>query len=207
MQKLLKESTTKSDSGPILRSAIKNWHYLLKFALRSRQIQRAKDGVGSGVTSSHLEESFKKELSSLLTQINTLMRSASPAILGTQTLAVIHFSEILEDLANCYSSSQLIEIAVAFVDAIHAKKGKIVISSIVLQNQLVAFFDSSAGRNTLVPNIVRWSKASLGKFDEFTQCSPKDSPTIRDGVRVAWIERIVSSFGRVMRMMVADSDS
>lgn len=87
LQRLLR-APTDPENATTLRSAIKVWKWLFKLVVRSREIQRSK-GLGSGVTSGHLEASFKSDLSSLLNQVNSLMRSTTPtSIIGTQTLVV-----------------------------------------------------------------------------------------------------------------------
>lgn len=191
------------EGATTLRSSIKVWHYLFKFIVRSREIQRAKD-VGMGVTSDHLETTFKRELSALLSQVNSLMRALSPSsIIGTQTLAVQHFASILPDLAKCFNHQELADIAIAFGDAIIASKGKITVWKVLLQNQLVnsLLFQSPTGRAALVPNIVRWLKPSLGKFDEHLMCTPKDTQATRDIARVSWVEGIRLAVGVVAAVL------
>lgn len=200
LQKLLRTSTS-PEAATTLRSSIKVWHHLFKFVVRSREIQRAKD-VGMGVTSEHLETTFKRELSTLLAAVNTMMRSTSPSsIIGTQTLAVQHFASILPDLAKCFSQQELADIAISFCDAV-TPKGKIIVWKLVLENQLVnsVVFASPTGRAALVPNVVRWIKPSLGKFDEHL-LSPKDTQATRDNARVSWIEGIRLAAGVVACML------
>lgn len=191
-----------AEAGTTLRASLKVWDYLVKFIVRSREIQGAKH-VGSGVTSDHLDSTFKRELSALLAQVNSLLRLSSPSsIIGTQTLAVQHFASILPDLAKCYTDQELSDLAIAFVDSI-TSKGKIVIWKILLLNQLVngILFESPTGRAALVPNIVRWLKPSLGKFDENMLCSPKDTQEKRERERVGWIEGIRLAAGVVAAML------
>jgi dedicator of cytokinesis protein 3 len=176
--------------APTLRAALKVWRWLFQLVVRSREVQRAKD-VGMGVTSDHLETQFRKEILSVLTQVNELVAARQPSsIIGTQTLAVQNFAGILPDLAKCFSEQELAEIAIAFYDSIAATKGKIVIWKILLQLQLVnsVVFESSKSRAALVPHIVRWVKAHLGKFDEYAHYKPKDPESLRDSARVAWME-------------------
>jgi dedicator of cytokinesis protein 3 len=176
--------------APTLRAALKVWHWLFQLVVRSREVQRAKD-VGMGVTSDHLETQFRKEVLAVLTQVNELLATLSPpSIIGTQTLAVQNFAGILPDLAKCFSEQELADIAVAFYDSIAATKGKVVIWKILLQLQLVnsVVFESAKSRAALVPHLVRWVKAHLGKFDEYAHYGPKDAESVRDSARVAWME-------------------
>ncbi|KAI5478526.1 hypothetical protein MNV49_005055 [Pseudohyphozyma bogoriensis] len=195
--------TNSSEAGTTLRASIKVWHHLFKFIVRSREIQRSKD-VGSGVTSGHLESSFKRELSGLLSQINSLMRATSPSsIIGTQTLAVQNFASIVPDLAKCFEDHELADIVIAFGDSIGQQKGKITVWKLLLENQVVQspVFASPSGRATLVPNLVRWLKPSLGRFDEGMMCSPKDTQATRDNARVLWVEGIRLACGVIAAML------
>ncbi|GAA5859498.1 hypothetical protein JCM1840_004642 [Sporobolomyces johnsonii] len=202
LQRLLRTPGS-AETGTTLRSSIKVWRWLFKFIVRSREIQRTKD-VGLGVTSDHLETSFKNDLSSLLSSLNGLMRATTPSsIIGTQTLAVQNFASVLPSLAHAFDNVELAEMAISFVDAIGTLKGKMIIWRLLLLNQLATSvtFASPAGRATLVPNLVRWLKPSLGKFDEHAHCKPKDPQTTRDNARVSWIEGIRLSVGVVAVML------
>lgn len=199
----LLRKTSSSEAGTVLRASIKVWDYLFKFVVRSRELQRAKD-VGMGVTSDHLESAFKRELGGLLSRINSLMRASSPtSIIGTQTLAVQHFASLIPDLSKVFGDQELADLVIAFCDSIVAGKGKITIWKLLLLSQLVhsSAFASPTGRAALVPNIVRWVKASQGKFDEAALCSPKDSQPTRDNARVAWIEGIRLATGVVAAVL------
>lgn len=156
-----------------------------------------------GVTSDHLESTFKRELRSLLSQVNSLMGVTSPtSIIGTQTLAVQHFASIIPDLAKCFDEQDLADIAIKFGESIVPAKGKIVVWKLLFQNQLVhtAIFESPTGRAALVPVIGRWIKPSLGKFEEHL-LSPKDTQATRDNARVSWVEGIRLATGTIAAML------
>ncbi|GAA5960183.1 hypothetical protein JCM21900_000431 [Sporobolomyces salmonicolor] len=202
LQRLLRTPGS-AETGTTLRSSIKVWRWLFKFIVRSREIQRTKD-VGLGVTSDHLESSFKNDLSSLLSSLDGLMRATTPSsIIGTQTLAVQNFASILPSLAHAFDHEELAEMVISFVDAIGTPKGKMIIWRLLLLNQLATsvIFASPTGRAALVPNFVRWLKLSLGKFDEHAHCKPKDPQSTRDNARVSWIEGIRLSVGVVAVML------
>ncbi|CEQ42400.1 SPOSA6832_04218 [Sporobolomyces salmonicolor] len=202
LQRLLRTPGS-AETGTTLRSSIKVWRWLFKFIVRSREIQRTKD-VGLGVTSDHLESSFKNDLSSLLSSLNGLMRATTPSsIIGTQTLAVQNFASVLPSLAHAFDHEELAEMVTSFVDAIGTPKGKMIIWRLLLLNQLATsvIFASPTGRAALVPNFVRWLKPSLGKFDEHAHCKPKDPQSTRDNARVSWIEGIRLSVGVVAVML------
>ncbi|KAH8918163.1 hypothetical protein BT69DRAFT_1354118 [Atractiella rhizophila] len=192
-----------TEAGQTLRSAIKVWHYLFKFVVRSREIQKSKD-VGMGVTADHLQSKFKQQLSDLLSDVNGLMRAMSPnSIIGTQTLAVQHFAAIIPDLKKCFTDEELVDIVVAFGDAIVGQKGKIVIWKLLFQTQLInsILFEPPASRATLVPNIVRWIKGHLGRFDELSMTSPKDTEATKDAARVGWLEGVRLGVATIAAML------
>lgn len=126
------------------------------------------------------------------------MRASSPSsIIGTQTLAVQHFSSILPSLASFFKPEELTEEVISFVESIGNVKGKMVVWRLLLLNQLVSspVLASDVSRSLLVPNVVRWIKPSLGKFDEQVLCRPNDPQSTRDNARVSWIEGIRLSVG------------
>ncbi|GAA6012300.1 hypothetical protein JCM10207_002794 [Rhodosporidiobolus poonsookiae] len=196
LQRLLR-TPTNPETATTLRSSIKVWRWLFKLVVRSREIQRNK-GLGSGVTFETLEQSFKNDLSSLLSSVNSVMRMTTPpSIIGTQTLFVQNFASILPELATIFSQDELVNIAIAFVDSIGQAKGKMAAWRLLLLNQIVksVLFASPTSRATLIPSLIRWLKPALGKFDENAMCSPKDPQTTRDNARVNWVEGIRLAVG------------
>ena len=183
-----------AESAQLLRSAIKVWDQLFKIVVRSREIQRART-IGMGVTSDHVEAGFRREVSSVLTQINILMTASTPSsVIGTQTLVVQHFANVLPSLAKIFSDTELLGIATAFCESVQpqATRGKAAVWKLLLLVHLVnsVLFDSPASRATLIPCIVRWIKPHLGRFDERALCGPKDTEASRDSARIGWLEGV-----------------
>ncbi|KAF8919995.1 cytoplasmic protein [Mucidula mucida] len=176
-----------------LRAALKVWHYIVKFIARSRELQKAKElGVGGGATAEHLEATFKRELRSHLTEITRLMSMTSPpAIVGTQTIALQHFTSILPELAKIFSTVDLVSIVTTFAtNAVTGGKGKIVIWKLIMYLQIVKgfLFDNPQSRPLLVEAVVQWIKPHFGRYDEYTRSS--DTDAVRDAARVNWLENI-----------------
>ncbi len=176
-----------------LRAALKVWHYIVKFIARSRELQKAKElGVGGGATAEHLEAAFKRELRSHLTEITRLMSMTSPpAIVGTQTIALQHFTSILPELAKIFSTVDLVSIVTTFAtNAVTGGKGKIVIWKLIMYLQIVKgfLFDNPQSRPLLVEAVVQWIKPHFGRYDEYTRSS--DTDAVRDAARVNWLENI-----------------
>ncbi|KAH9858640.1 cytoplasmic protein [Lenzites betulinus] len=193
MNRLLQDPTA-TDTASALRAALKVWHYIFKFIARSRELQKAKElAVGGGATADHLEATFKRELRAHLSEVNRMMSTTSPpSIIGTQTIALQHFTSILPELSKVFSIAELVPIATTFANAIASTKGKIVIWKLIMYLQIVKgfLFDNSQSRSLLVEAVVIWIKPQFGRFDEYTQTQHGDSESAKDSARVTWLESI-----------------
>lgn len=185
---------TASESASHLRAALKVWHYIFKFIARARELQKARDpGMGGVATADYLETSFKRELRSHLSGITQMMSSSTPpAIIGTQTIALQHFTSILPELAKIFSTVELVAIVTNFANAVLSNRGKIVIWKLIMYLQLVKgfLFDIPAARPLLVESMVVWLKPHFGRYDEFTYSTSYDAESARDADRVNWLESI-----------------
>ena len=193
MNRLLADPTAADAASP-LRSALKVWHYIFQFISRSRELQKAKEvGMGSGTTAEHLEMTFKRELRSHLSEVTRMMSTTSPAsIIGTQTIALQHFTSILPELAKMFSTVELVSFTTSFANAVTGAKGKLVIWKLLMYLQVVKgfLFDNSQSRPLLVEAVVIWIKPHFGRYDEYVHTSSNDSESARDAMRVAWLESI-----------------
>ncbi|KAJ7129841.1 C2 domain in Dock180 and Zizimin proteins-domain-containing protein [Mycena crocata] len=190
MTRLLANPTSTESASP-LRAALKVWHYIFKFIARSRELQKAKEiGMGGGATADHLETTFKRELRSHLAEVTRMMASTSPpSIIGTQTIALQHFTSILPELSKIFSTVELVSIATSFANAVTVGKGKIVIWKLIMYLQIVKgfLFDNPESRPLLVEAVVIWIKPHFGRYDEYHS---NDSESAKDAARVSWLESI-----------------
>ncbi|KAG9102699.1 hypothetical protein FRC06_001407 [Ceratobasidium sp. 370] len=188
MNRLLASPSGEETASP-LRAAFKVWHYVFRFIVRARQLQRAHE-VGMGVTSEHLETAFKRELMAHLHEVNKVVAGTSPDIIGTQTIALQHFTSILPDLATTFSSAELVGIVTGFANSLINTKGKLVIWKLLMYMQIVRsfVFDDPKSRSMLVESVISWIKPHFGRFNEFTMTSAGDSDATRDAARVSWLE-------------------
>ena len=181
-----------NDTAMQLRAALKVWHYLFKFIVRSRELQKAKEiGIAGGATAEHLETAFKKELTAHLNEVNRMMQTTTPpSIIGTQTIALQHFTSILPDLAKIFPVVEVVGIVQNFANSVSAAKGKIAIWKLIMYLQVVKgfLFDLSQSRALLVEAVVIWIKPHFGRFDEYMQTQPGDPENARDNARVSWLE-------------------
>ncbi len=185
---------TRSENASPLRAALKVWHYIFKFIVRSRELQRAKEAVvGGGATAEHLESNFRRDLRSHLAEVNKMMETTTPpSIIGTQTIALQRFTSILPELAQIFSTTEVVSLVTTFANTVSAAKGKFAVWKLVMFLQLVKgfLFDNAQSRGTLVESVVMWIKPHFGRFDEYTQTQPGDDSNAIDTARVSWLESI-----------------
>ncbi|KAF9047285.1 cytoplasmic protein [Panaeolus papilionaceus] len=190
MDRLLINPMSTETASP-LRAALKVWHYIFKFIARSRELQKAKEmGMGGGATVDYLETTFKRELRSHLSGFTQMMTTSSPpAIIGTQTIALQHFTSILPELAKMFTTIELVSIATTFANAVTVTKGKIVMWKLIMYLQIVKgfLFDNPESRPVLVEAVASWVKPHFGRYDEY---APYDTEAARDAARVSWLESI-----------------
>ncbi|KAF8629268.1 hypothetical protein AX17_005847 [Amanita inopinata Kibby_2008] len=185
---------TAAETASSLRAALKVWHYIFKFIARSRELQKAKEvGMGGGATAEHLETTFKRELRSHLSEVTRMMSTTTPAsIIGTQTIALQHFTSTLPELAKMFSTVELVSITTTLANAVTGAKGKLVIWKLMMYLQIVKgfLFDNPQSRPLLVEAVVIWIKPHFGLYDEYVHTSSNDSENARDAARVSWLESI-----------------
>lgn len=182
---------TAEETASSLRAALKVWHYIFKFIARSRELQKAKEiGMGGGATAEHLEATFKRELRAHLSEVTRMVSISSPAIIGTQTIALQHFTSILPELEKMCDIIDLVSIATTFANAVTANKGKIVIWKLIMYLHMVKgfLFDNAQARPLLVEAVVIWIKPHFGRYDEYVHTSSSDSDAARDTARQTWLE-------------------
>ncbi|KAG6854061.1 hypothetical protein C0991_011039 [Blastosporella zonata] len=191
MNRLLLNPTAAETASP-LRAALKVWHYVFKFIARSRELQKAKEiGMGGDTTAEHLDTSFKKELKIHLAEVTRMMSTTSPpSIIGTQTIALQHFTSILPELAKIFPVVELVSIATTFASTVTVGKGKVLIWKLIMYLQIVKgfLFDNAQSRMLLVEAVVNWIKPHFGRYDEYLHTLSNDNETARDAARVGWLE-------------------
>ncbi|KAG9050696.1 hypothetical protein FS837_003034 [Tulasnella sp. UAMH 9824] len=201
MNRLLANPADQHTASP-LRAAIKVWHYIFKFIIRARELQKQRE-VGINTTSEHLDASFKREIQAHLNEVNKLMsESSAPALVGTQTLALQHFSSILSELSDIFKPVELVSIVTSFATAIGHVKGKMIIWKLMTYLQLVRgfLFDNAQSRALLLEAVVGWIKPHFGAYDEYMHIQLDDTEAVRDASRIQWLEttRICISIIAVM---------
>lgn len=190
MNKLLANPTA-NETAKSLRAALKVWDYIFKFITRSRELEKAKEfGIGGGATAHHLESAYERELRSHLSEVYKMMSTQSASIIGTQTIALQHFTSILPELAKAFPTVELVTIATRFANAVAVGKGKIVIWKLIMYLQIVKgfLFENAESRPLLVETVVLWIKPHFGWYDEYFPAN--ETEAVREASRVGWLESI-----------------
>lgn len=190
LNRLLADPASTSN-GMHLRAALKVWQYILRFIVRSRELQKSREaGIGSGAAADHLESSFKKDVRSHLSEVNRMMETSSPALIGTQTIALQNFTSILPDLDKVFSTIELVSLVRGFAKSVVTAKGKIVIWKLIMYLQVVKgfLFDNAQSRTLIVEAVVSWIKPHFGRYDEYAHTLVGDNDSIKDNTRVSWLE-------------------
>lgn len=169
------------------RSFLKVWHLFFRFIIRSRELDRAR-GIGLDATSKHIEADFQRQTKSILAELNILMSRSDKSLIGTQTLAVQHYADILPDLAQVFPPLEIAEMVIEFADTLTFAKGSIAVYKLFLLLSVIkSVFDTTEARALLVPALVRWVKPHLGKYDAGFANQGEDI-TAKDARKVKWLE-------------------
>ncbi|OAG34794.1 hypothetical protein AYO21_11050 [Fonsecaea monophora] len=103
--------------------------------------------------------SFKQDMQAILFGLQMMMRSETPALVGSKTLLVQKFHDWLPELLPAFSKEEVIKVAVDFIDACDAASGKLLLYRIVLilnYTKLDQIWVDEKDRKMLVKNCIRW---------------------------------------------------
>ncbi|KIX96585.1 uncharacterized protein Z520_07851 [Fonsecaea multimorphosa CBS 102226] len=102
---------------------------------------------------------FKEDMQAILFGLQMMMRSETPALVGSKTLLVQKFHDWLPELLPAFSKEEVIKVAVDFIDACDTASGKLLLYRILLilnYTKLDQVWADEKDRKTLVKNCVRW---------------------------------------------------
>lgn len=150
-----------------LRATFKVVRHILKFIKHARDQQKVKE-AGIGITST--SPGFSRHLRSVFKSLDGLMRNSAPLLVGSQTLAVQHFHTWLPELTGLLTTEEILHIAVDFMDACDAVKGKLILYKLILivNYSRLELFSKPDQRAALAANTVRWIAPHWGKTMEVT---------------------------------------
>lgn len=181
------KTTMASPSTTEYRAFIKVWHLVFRFVFRARALDRSK-GIGLDATSAHIEADFRRQIKAILADIDTLVKSEDRTLIGTQTLAVQHYADILPHLSQIFTPMEIAETIISFADALTNTKGSIGIHKLLLLLQVVqSTFDTAEARAMLVPAMIRWIRPHLGRYEEDRE-DKNETQASRESKRIKWME-------------------
>ncbi|KAI9249334.1 hypothetical protein EDC94DRAFT_652456 [Helicostylum pulchrum] len=153
---------TDVSKAKLLRSSMKVWDYLFRFIVRSRLNQQQKEDDQERVINDNL---FKQELEQLLKDITWIMSTEQPnSMIGTQTLTLQHFADILKELHRIFTPQQVVEIAVKFVDACSHVTGRLVGFKLAMILTIVKGPTFNDSRFELAKNVIRWIRLWINGY-------------------------------------------
>ncbi|KAL7418467.1 Deoxycytidine kinase 1 [Cryptotrichosporon argae] len=170
------------------RALLKVWHLLFRFIIRARELDRQR-GIGADATSAHVEAEFKRQTRAIFDELNTLMLSTNKALIGSQTLAVQHYADVLPDLAQVFPLIEIAEMVIEFTDKLSQVTGNLAVYKLLLLLQVVKIlFDTADTRAMLIPAMVRWVKPHIGRFEEEFYSAKNENQVNKDMRRIKWME-------------------
>lgn len=163
----LLQKPTEPDTARKLRATFKVVRHILKFITHGRGQQKAKE-ADIGITGSN--PGFTRHLRSIFKALDSMMRSAAPVLVGSQTLAVQHFHTWLPELSGLLSTEEILHIAIDFMDSCALVKGKLVLYKLILiiNYAKLDIFSRPEQRSALSANTVRWVAPHWGHTEEVT---------------------------------------
>ncbi|KAI9032699.1 hypothetical protein CLU79DRAFT_883250 [Phycomyces nitens] len=163
---MLRLCTNPSDpkKAKLLRSSMKVWDYLFRFMVRSRDMQKRKEESGERGLRDIM---FKDELQQLLDLIVQMMIPEQPSVMiGSQTLALQHFADVLGELRGVLSPKQLVDITTKFVDTCDHFTGKLVGYKLCMILAIVKgpVFNDYTCRSGLAKHVLRWIQMWMNSY-------------------------------------------
>jgi dedicator of cytokinesis protein 3 len=173
----LLNAATDGTQSRSLRAAFKVGRHLLKFIIKAREQQKAKE-EGIGITA--VQSTFNRDMHTIFKSLETLMKNSSPTLVGSKTLVVQHFHTWLPELSKVLSKDEMIMIALSFMDSCKDVTGMLILYKLVLIQNYTLFeiFSSGEERRTLISSCIGWLAPYWGS-------TPSVSDLYRDQVRLS----------------------
>lgn len=147
-----------------LRSSMKVWEYMFRFMVRSRAMQQQREEEGERGLRDIM---FQEELQQLLDLIGAMMSPDQPSVMiGTQTLALQHFADILGELRRVFTPRQLVDITTGFVNGCAHVTGKLVGYRLCMILAIVRgpVFNDHTCRSGLAKSVFKWITVWLNSY-------------------------------------------
>lgn len=169
------------------RSLLKVWHNVFRFVIRSHELDRLR--ASSSPTSAQIEADFKAQTREILGEINDIMLRSDKALIGSQTLVVQHYADILPDLVQVFTPEEIVEMVIVFTDTLSRAQGNLAVYKLLLILQIVkTMLDFEETRAQLIPAIVRWVKPHIGRYEEDLYSARGETQALKDSRQIKWLE-------------------
>ena len=147
-----------------VRAAFKVGRHVLKFIICAREKQHAKE-AGIGATT---HSAFERDLRSIFSSFEDLIRDPAPALVGNKTLVVQHMPTWLPELKHTFSEEEILQLACNFIDACADVQGKLVLHKLVLILKLADpdLFVQEQTRRRIVENTGSWISSCWGFHED-----------------------------------------
>ncbi|KAJ3278028.1 hypothetical protein HK104_002729, partial [Borealophlyctis nickersoniae] len=172
-----------------LRSAVRVWQYIFRFAIQSnlmadasreaREARSRRDATSTATTAPTTTPSavpdrlanaaptpdFLTAMTSLFSSVNVMMSLTSPEhVIGSQTLTLQYFPAVLPELARVFQPTHLVSLVARFTDSVRGSKSKLNAHRLNFIHALLRgfLFANPRSRVSLVPNVARWLGECLG---------------------------------------------
>jgi len=148
-----------------LRATFKVGRQILRFIINARKRQQSKE-ADVGITSN--QTNFSRDLRSIFTALEALIKDPSPVLVGSKTLVVQHIHSWLPELISTYSGEEVFEIVSNFLDSAADVRGKLILYKLVLIANLSSdpLFRRDPVRQHFVASTTRWIDPYWGLIEE-----------------------------------------
>ncbi|CAF9926948.1 MAG: hypothetical protein HETSPECPRED_006464 [Heterodermia speciosa] len=148
-----------------LRATFKVGRQILKFIMNARESQKTKEAE-LGITAN--QQNFKRDLMTIFTSLESLMRDSSPVLIGSKTLVVQHMHTWLPELTKSFLDEEIFDIAMGFLAACDEVQGKLILYKLVLIANLsnLDIFRFGAIRSRLLATTPKWIQSYWGQSEQ-----------------------------------------
>lgn len=149
----------------LLRATFKVGRQILRFIITARKKQKIKE-AGIGITST--QTTFTRDLKSIFTSLESLMKDTSPILLGSKTLVIQHMHSWLPVLSSCLTQTEIFDITSSFIASCEGIQGKFILYKLIFLSNLsnTELFISDDTKDVFNAAILRWLDPYWGLVPE-----------------------------------------
>lgn len=151
----LLQSVSDPQSARDLRALFKVGQQFIKLLITSHQ----QSGRSASEGSFKSYKTFKEDMQAIFFGLQMMLRSPTPALVGSKTLFVQHFHSWIPELLVAFTKDEVIKIVINFIDASQEATGKLVLYRILLIlncAQVEDLWAEPEDREVLIKSCMRW---------------------------------------------------